>query len=561
MTIGRSVTCDVVLEPWLVYASSLHASLSLRPDSSDNGISTEEQLLWLTDLHSSNGTFVNKRRLPPGEDHAVPLHHGDVVVFGGMRDVEGELEADALQRAELVMWRVETATGVRDERRLFGELEGVEGVNGEERLTDTTAGHPPGLDALYEETPLTLLPQEEDLDKYTEYLLRRAAATAAGSSSGGGGAHNHPPRSPPPPLPTPSMNETPTRPTVALTTSTMQATSPTPAAEQPHTPTPQKSNATPGLVLDLCGLHSPGEGEDDESSGLAKPISALPELFPASSASTPQGKHAASPAARHRITGSHAQLSPFYFTSVRVGAWRLLLSGDGEATTTRSRPVHCFPLPSTGASLPPNQSPSSRKRTRSTTTAATTSSSSDGGAPAALTFSESHWLWPMRRPSDDTTIACVLPSSAIGTVLVCVEEDRCGLAIELHKSVTRLPCALPADVFLEEAGDPFLSSATAPHHPPPRWVVWCFERTSCDGGAASPPGPAASSTNPKKRLKAATATEQQPLPSLMESFGPWVVALYQSYRTVGLPEPHCVDGATFDYILGKAPSQEHKEEE
>lgn len=65
--------------------------------------------VYITDLCSSNGTFVNGRRIS-GTD-PTELQHGDVCIFGGMRDVaEGEvLAADAYAGPELVLWRADLA--------------------------------------------------------------------------------------------------------------------------------------------------------------------------------------------------------------------------------------------------------------------------------------------------------------------------------------------------------------------------------------------------------------------------------------------------------------------
>jgi hypothetical protein len=62
---------------------------------------------FITDMCSSNGTFVNGLRIS-GTD-PTELQHGDVCIFGGMRDVEeGEvLPPDAYTGPELVLWRVD----------------------------------------------------------------------------------------------------------------------------------------------------------------------------------------------------------------------------------------------------------------------------------------------------------------------------------------------------------------------------------------------------------------------------------------------------------------------
>jgi hypothetical protein len=67
LRLGRSPAADVELADPSV--SRDHAQVSGRPGR------------WLlSDLHSSNGTWVNDRRLAPGGGH--PLHHGDRVRCG-----------------------------------------------------------------------------------------------------------------------------------------------------------------------------------------------------------------------------------------------------------------------------------------------------------------------------------------------------------------------------------------------------------------------------------------------------------------------------------------------
>ncbi|NLX10470.1 MAG: FHA domain-containing protein [Chloroflexi bacterium] len=65
-TIGRSRECDVVLDSSSV--SRLHAQ-----------IISDHLNIFLADMGSTNGTFVNGRRLDPGEEYR--LRAGDVVSF------------------------------------------------------------------------------------------------------------------------------------------------------------------------------------------------------------------------------------------------------------------------------------------------------------------------------------------------------------------------------------------------------------------------------------------------------------------------------------------------
>jgi hypothetical protein len=72
---GQPIMPDVDLSPYQAYArgvSRLHAV-----------IKREASHVFLMDLGSSNGTFVNGKRLPPNIDHAVA--NGDVVALGKLK--------------------------------------------------------------------------------------------------------------------------------------------------------------------------------------------------------------------------------------------------------------------------------------------------------------------------------------------------------------------------------------------------------------------------------------------------------------------------------------------
>jgi pSer/pThr/pTyr-binding forkhead associated (FHA) protein len=72
---GQPVMPDIDLGPFQAYThgvSRLHAVIR-------RGV----QDVMLSDLESANGTFVNGRRLPANEEHA--LAHGDVISLGGLK--------------------------------------------------------------------------------------------------------------------------------------------------------------------------------------------------------------------------------------------------------------------------------------------------------------------------------------------------------------------------------------------------------------------------------------------------------------------------------------------
>ncbi len=72
---GQPIMPDVDLSPYQAYArgvSRLHAVLK-----------REASRVFLMDLGSSNGTFVNGKRLSPNVDHA--LSNGDVIALGKLK--------------------------------------------------------------------------------------------------------------------------------------------------------------------------------------------------------------------------------------------------------------------------------------------------------------------------------------------------------------------------------------------------------------------------------------------------------------------------------------------
>ncbi|CAG9568814.1 conserved hypothetical protein [Leishmania major strain Friedlin] len=78
-----------------------------QPTLRDGGHADRTTRVYITDMCSSNGTFVKGIRIS-GTD-PTELNHGDVCIFGGMRDVAvGEaLPPDAYDGPELVQWRVD----------------------------------------------------------------------------------------------------------------------------------------------------------------------------------------------------------------------------------------------------------------------------------------------------------------------------------------------------------------------------------------------------------------------------------------------------------------------
>ncbi len=72
-SLGRSSTCAIALDNPSV--SRCHAVIGYHPDEG----------LYISDLNSSNGTWVNRRRVPPMQ--RIPLQDGDIVRLGTL-DIE-----------------------------------------------------------------------------------------------------------------------------------------------------------------------------------------------------------------------------------------------------------------------------------------------------------------------------------------------------------------------------------------------------------------------------------------------------------------------------------------
>ncbi|ORC84857.1 uncharacterized protein TM35_000401240 [Trypanosoma theileri] len=149
LSIGRAEGNDLVLDANLLFASQHHCQLIVRSVSTaaketagimlegkedknkeDHIVESEEkhntqrhrngarqkqkkqdqdqqhqQLeLCLVDLGSSNGTFINDIRVE--NDSLTPLHHGDVIVLGGMRDVAAGASLPKICGPEIVTWRI-----------------------------------------------------------------------------------------------------------------------------------------------------------------------------------------------------------------------------------------------------------------------------------------------------------------------------------------------------------------------------------------------------------------------------------------------------------------------
>ena len=99
LTIGRESNTDIVLDDPRV--SRQHARLSYR-----------QQQIWLTDLRSSNGTFVNGA---PIQERA--LQPGDVLSFGGL---EATFEDPDAGQARAQVADAGDRDGVKLSARMYG---------------------------------------------------------------------------------------------------------------------------------------------------------------------------------------------------------------------------------------------------------------------------------------------------------------------------------------------------------------------------------------------------------------------------------------------------------
>ena len=72
MVIGRTVNCDIVIND--TSASRRHAEIFYDPAM---------EIVTINDLKSSNGTYVNRKRVPPGEKRA--LAKDDIIQIGAVQ--------------------------------------------------------------------------------------------------------------------------------------------------------------------------------------------------------------------------------------------------------------------------------------------------------------------------------------------------------------------------------------------------------------------------------------------------------------------------------------------
>jgi pSer/pThr/pTyr-binding forkhead associated (FHA) protein len=101
--VGRSPENDVTFDAVMTFSSGRHARFHYTSHRGRN----ESASLYVTDLGSSNGTFVNEIKI--ASDAATQLQHGDRIIFGGSHGTKvGErLPAEHVLSPEVVEWAID----------------------------------------------------------------------------------------------------------------------------------------------------------------------------------------------------------------------------------------------------------------------------------------------------------------------------------------------------------------------------------------------------------------------------------------------------------------------
>lgn len=610
LTIGRALHCDVVLDPWLVFASQVQCSMFCVPDegeacatvlptekqrgrggegedaeatsANDGGCEGREQgeevtqtpnrrplphessgssgpsaatvgrcppaqqRICITDLCSSNGTFVNGVRV--GSADAVEVRDGDTCIFGGMRDVSVgcALPDDAFSGPELVVWRVDMAGGkgrqptqypyeatpallptsevlLHEEREILstvlrslraaplqqpGPIHSGEGSGGD----GTTPASPAVLQQLFAgQTPATepRRPHEKHdepaveaatLEEESDDEQRRSGTVAARLS---GQLDAHP----------------------AAVVAAAETRTPTPA----RTPTPTPAPAPPpqsdaDFFLLLNTLESPSNAPSVTEPPQPVHFHAVrvgrhtfhvpvPALLGAHMVEVAEATKSEEEEERGVTRGRPAKK--------RKGGAAAAATKRAKAETSLSPPP---PLPMAPERLP---------------------------APVyVLHFTAAHWKWVMDNPNGDGCTRASLPAglaippfhvmlpvTSIQSILVC--RERLGVSVEL-KDGCQVPLVQPG----------VLDGA-----PENRWLVWMLE--DCQAAPSTPEGQSKRITDSKsKRGGPVTNTtvgsaDLSPAntTSLYESFDEWIAHMAAFYSAYKVPAPLAIDSDTFDKLF------------
>lgn len=491
--------------------------------------------VYMTDMCSSNGTFVNGLRIS-GTD-PTELQQGDVCVFGGMRDVEvGEtLPADAYAGPELVLWRVDMGGHKESSAHDF----------------DFTATPLvlPARDVLAEEVRALMSTVQRSLPK-----TRHTAAVEEGRLSS-----------------TPAAQRALQMSSAISTVGAAGATATHSSGRRDDEHDGDSPRGVPQQLFPASPLSHSAEAEKvEEKEAKAVPVN---EVAQRTTPGLPRDGDERSATDRRSVSlvaltqdadeDVAAPADPpaaMYYTAIRLG------------NVSFRAPTSSEEVSPDGPSL---------KRARPEVKAASAAASALTrvlGAPPLLTCTGTHVKWTMPNPNEllqeqrkqqDATSGVpvdlaghalgkpffgMLSITSISTVLACVE--RRGIAVELKDG-----CQLP-----------LVDAAVLSGPAESRWVVWTLAEEMEEAEAAQAPLSSSRREHPSAKKhsgargsrKAATATaveeeerkdeESAQLAAAVsltpeERFEVWRTHFAAFYRGQGLSPPHLVDAATFDLIF------------
>ncbi|KPA83598.1 hypothetical protein ABB37_01879 [Leptomonas pyrrhocoris] len=509
------------------------------PDRQDGRRGDAALRVYITDMCSSNGTFVNGLRIS-GTD-PTELQHGDVCVFGGMRDVEvGEaLPADAYAGPELVLWRVDMGLQTEVTTHDFDftatplVLPATDVLAAEVRALMSTAQRSlrgpqgPSAETGFSATPAAQRPLRSTA---TAHAATDDAAGCVGDGDGKGGHEDSPYSVPQRLFTSPALR--------------VVADGEEKAEEE---------------LAAVAAARRTIEGSGEVKDGADRRSVSLVAITQEADDDTPPPAHP--PAALH-------------YRAVRVGN----VTFTAAATTDVVDAVR----EDRGAKLPRTEADAD------VATRACTSATTPTEPPPLLTCTAVHLKWTMPNPNDllalqqgkrgsSNDAAAVNPDmvqppqkkpfygmlavTSLSTVLACVA--RRGIAVELKDG-----CQLP---LVDEA----VLNGSAES----RWVVWMLApdmkaaaggvvdaahgsavalsgsghgTTDHHGGPATRKGVVRGGRRATAEPTQATQTQEDAAAASQtpeERFEAWVQHFQQFYRERGLPPPHLVDAATFDLIF------------
>lgn len=475
VSLGRSPQSAVVLDPWLIFASQTHCSVFAVADAcapqEDATVVTKTPVrrrpiphVFITDLCSSNGTFVNGTRISSADPQK--LCDGDECIFGGMRDVAvgDTLPANAYAGPELTLWRVV--------------------LSDPDAVVDAA---PSAVQQNVERTPL-ILPSAEVLNGGPRDLLETAwhyLRTPQGTEARRPSIRTEPTANtpkdaavgPPRALFGSPLSESRGRPSDVLSWGR------TPAVETMAVPPPPAPSAPREGMEPMDTITAP-ETEDGEAS--TKDAVATPERGDDGRPTEPMSLPTAGAVALTTPRPAPGVPPPVYYHAVRVGAQTFTVPDECLVATRRMQ------QPSeSGEELSHDEATApAKKKCRQghpLRQCEVTGIVSPKVEPPhhALRLTHSHCCWQMAAlpAAGKASVGCpvgegayrssnfLVPLTAIGSVFVCLE--RLGVAVELKQGATipRLPEGL-----LQGGAEN-------------RWLVWLLEEHQ-SGGSSTEAHPA-----------------------------------------------------------------------